>query len=128
MLESHLRQVKIALVICLTSDMQFGVLAPNMRINARIYEMFERIDPADVPAFARKFRSESDEQRLHTFRELIVGAHLRAHGLDARYEQLVRGKTPDWVTLDRAARPDELIDVATLHQRRETKTDMTRTL
>lgn len=104
--------------------MQYGKLAGNDHINARIYEMFGQIDPADVAAFVRKFRKERDEQRFHTFRELVVGSHLRQSGLNARYEQRVQDKTPDWVIYDQAGAVHELIDVTSLHQRRETETDM----
>jgi hypothetical protein len=108
--------------------MEFGVLAGNSHINARIYEMFKCIDPADVPVFVRKFRSERDEQRFHTFRELIVGSYLCARGLKVRYEQQILGKTPDWVLVDSSDQAEELVDVVTLHQRRETETDMVGTL
>lgn len=108
--------------------MQFGTLAGNSHINTRIYEMFGQIDPADVAAFVRKFRTERDDQRFHTFRELVVGSHLRLRGLNARYEQRVQDKTPDWVVYDSAGSIQELIDVTSLHQRLEKKTDMLRTL
>lgn len=108
--------------------MQFGVLAGNEHINSRIYQMLEQIDPIDVQAFVRKFRSERDEQRMHTFRELVVGSHLRTNGLNARYEQMVLGKTPDWVICNSENDLTELVDVVSLHQRRETETDMLGTL
>lgn len=108
--------------------MLFGVLAGNEHINSRIYQMLEQIDPVDVSAFVRKFRTERDEQRMHTFRELVVGSHLRTNGLNARYEQVVLRKTPDWVIYNSADEPTELVDVVSLHQRRETETDMLGTL
>jgi hypothetical protein len=108
--------------------MQFGVLAGNKHINSRIYQMFELIDPADVMTFVRKFRSERDQQRFHTFRELVVGSHLRANGIYARYEQEILGKTPDWTIYGPDRQTKELIDVVSLHQRRETETEMVSTL
>lgn len=108
--------------------MKFGVLAKNQHINSRIYEMFGRIDPTDVPTFVRKFRSERDEQRFHTLRELMVGSHLQAHGMRARYEQDIRGKTPDWVLYDSSGGIQELVDLVSLHQRREIEMDMVGTL
>lgn len=108
--------------------MKYGVLAGNNHINARIYQLFDDIDAEDVNAFVRKFRREKGEHRMHTFRELIVGSHLRKYGLDARYEQEVQGKTPDWVI--RAPDGDvlEIVDVVTLHQRKALETDMVGTL
>lgn len=108
--------------------MQYGQLAGNQRINSRIYEMFEQIDPTDVPVFVRKFRSERDEQRFHTFRELVVGSHLRVNGMAARYAQQIFGKTPDWVIYETQRRVEEVVDVVSLHQRKETETDMVATL
>jgi len=104
--------------------MKFGVLAGNSYINSRIYEMFDSIHPSDVSTFVRKFRSESDNQRFHTFRELILGSELRRRGLNLRYEQKVNGKTPDWVILNEAGGIDEILDVVTLHQRRSTDLDI----
>jgi len=108
--------------------MKYGVLAVNSHINSRIYEMFEDIDPSDVAAFAKKFKSESNEQRFHTLRELIIGSQLRRQGLKLRYGRKVHGKTPDWVSVDDADQIDEILDVVTLRQRRETETDILSTL
>ena len=80
--------------------------------------MFERIDPSDIPAFVRKFRTESDDQRFHTFRELILGAELCRKGLKLRYEMKIEDKTPDWTILAETGEVDEILDVVTLHQRR----------
>jgi hypothetical protein len=80
--------------------MDFGTLAGNDSINSRIHEMLDTLHPEDVPRFVRKFRRDPDELCFHTYRELILGAHLRACGWNLRYEQSLSGKTPDWV-LDR---------------------------
>jgi hypothetical protein len=109
--------------------MRYGVLAGNEQINARIYELFGHLDPSDVERFVRKFRRQSDAQRFHTYRELILGGHLRREGWDLRYEQRVAGKTPDWVLLSGANRAIvEVVDVVTLHQRREVDVRISRTV
>jgi hypothetical protein len=108
--------------------MKFGVLAGNSHINARIHKMLEEIDSSDVSAFIRKFKSERNEQLFHTYRELIIGAELRRHGFRLRYEQKVLEKTPDWVIVDEVDQVGEILDVVTLHQRRETETDMQHTV
>lgn len=108
--------------------MKFGILAGNSHINSRIYEMFEDIDPSDVLVFVRKFKSEGNEQRFHTFRELIIGSQLCRSGLKLRYERKVLGKTPDWVIVDDADQIEEIFDVVTIHQRREIETDIQRTI
>jgi hypothetical protein len=97
--------------------MNFGRLAGNDSINRRIYEMFGALDPADTHRFVRKFRSDGDEECFHTYRELILGAHLRARGWDLRYEQNLGGKRPDWALVN-DGQITEIIDVVTLHQRR----------
>lgn len=77
-----------------------------------------------MPIFLRKFATEPDLQRFHTYRELILGAHLREKGVNARYEIKVGKKTPDWVVLDNEGSPIETVDVFTLHQRREKGDEM----
>lgn len=81
--------------------------------------MFESIDSRDVPTFVRKFRTESDNQCFHTYRELILGSKLCQRGLNLRYEQDVNSKTPDWVVLGKSGEVEEILDVVTLHQRRD---------
>jgi hypothetical protein len=98
--------------------MNFGTLAGNDSINSRIHEMLGTLQPADVSRFVRKFRSDADEQCFHTYRELILGAHLRTRGWNLRYEQRLGGRTPDWVLIDDDGQVAEIIDVVTLHQRR----------
>src|SRR5690606_11783517 len=95
--------------------MRFGVISGNGAINARIYAAFEHQHPDDVPKIAAKFKNTTDTHRFHSFRELLVGAHLRANGLDVRYERSVGGKAPDWTLVDEQGDPVELIDVATIH-------------
>jgi hypothetical protein len=98
--------------------MNFGTLAGNDFINSRIHEMLGALHPEDVPRFVRKFRSNPDEQRFHTYRELILGAHLRTCGWNLRYERSLGGRTPDWVLIDDGGQVAEIVDVVTLHQRR----------
>lgn len=107
--------------------MRFGVIAGSEAINTRIYAALEHIHPDDAPKIVAKFRCTSDKQRFHAFRELLVGAHLRANGLEVRYERKMLGKTPDW-TLLVAGDAVELIDVATIHQRKALDAEIGRTL
>jgi hypothetical protein len=100
--------------------MQHGALAGNTSINDRIYACLATLDPRDVPAFVRKFRRAEDGERFHTFRELILGAHLRERGWMVRYEQALANKTPDWLIPAEADAPSEIVDVVTLHQKRLT--------
>jgi hypothetical protein len=108
--------------------MQFGILAGNDYINKRIYKLLSEIHPADVASFVRKFLSESDEQCFHTYRELILGSHLRSQGSNWRYEQKIGRQTPDWVVRDSDDQVIEIVDVYTLHQRRETDVQISKGL
>jgi hypothetical protein len=101
--------------------MRFGRIAGNDAINFRIYESFEQLDAADVRRFVKKFNAEKDPHRFHTYRELLIGAHLRRRGWNARYEQRVGVNTPDWAVVDQAGSVIEVVDVVTLHQRRVTE-------
>jgi hypothetical protein len=109
--------------------MRFGVIAGNDAVNTRIYAALEHIHPDDVPKLVSKFRdSKTDKQSFHVFRELLVGSHLRVNELDARYEWVVDGKTPDWTLLKEGTTPVEFIDVTTIHQRYELDAEIGRTL
>lgn len=108
--------------------MNFGTLAGNDYINSRIHELLGKIHPEDVRSFVRKFRSCSDEECFHTYRELILGAHVRSGGWNLRYEQSLAGKRPDWVLIDDSGRVAEIIDVVTLHQRRVIDIDIVKTV
>jgi hypothetical protein len=98
--------------------MHFGKLAGNDHINGRIYELLGEVHSDDVSRFVRKFRNSSDEECFHTYRELILGAHLRSGGWNLRYEQNLDGRTPDWALMDDDGHVAEILEVVTLHQRR----------
>lgn len=108
--------------------MRFGRLAGNDWINTRIYECFGAIDSRDVETFVRKFRTENDQQRFHTFRELICGAELFRRGLKPRYEQALGGLTPDWTIYGEGGIESEIVDVVTLHPRHDVEKDIARTV
>jgi hypothetical protein len=95
--------------------MRFGRLAGNDSVNTVIYQCLDIIDSRDAITFVRRFRSEIDPQRLHTFRELIFGAELFLRGLRPRYEQALGMSTPDWTLCDTSGAVLEIIDVVTLH-------------
>jgi hypothetical protein len=108
--------------------MKYGILSRNKSINTKIYQSFELIDTNDVESFVSKFMSEIREQKNHTFRELITGAYLASNGLNVKYEQTISGKTPDWSVVGTYGDIEEIIDVVTIHQRREIEKDMIETL
>jgi len=108
--------------------MRFGRLAGNDSINTRIYECFDAIDSRDVATFVRKLRTESDQQRFHTFRELICGAELAARGMQPRYEQSLGDSTPDWTIYDEQGTAKEIVDVVTLNPRYEVASDIAKSV
>ena len=94
-------------------------LDPDEDGNHRLQELVKKLDADDVQVFVNKFTTQSLSSRFHTYRELLIGAHLREHGFDVRYEHQIGGKTPDWSLLNTDGTPKEIIDVFTLHQRHE---------
>jgi hypothetical protein len=78
--------------------MKFGQISPAPRMNATIYRCFELIGDEDARKFVKKFAEQPHDgpQVMHTFRELVVGAHMVTQGLPARYDDKVDGKKPDW--------------------------------
>jgi hypothetical protein len=94
-------------------------LDPDEAGNAHLHELIDRLHPDDAAPFVEKLTTQPLRARFHTYRELLLGAHLRQSGANFRYEQLICGKTPDWSLCGEDSRLLEVIDVVTLHQRNE---------
>ena len=93
--------------------------------NAHLQSLVRRMHPDDVSTFVEKLTTQPLRARFHTYRELLVGAHVRERGADFRYERMIKGQTPDWSLLDDSQRLQEVIDVMTLHQRNEKEREIT---
>jgi hypothetical protein len=83
--------------------MKYGQIAGSKVINYAIYRCFDYLCEEDQQRFVKKFHEQphGSEQRLHTFRELILGAYLSSRGFRVRNEYSVEGKTPDWCIVDK---------------------------
>jgi len=81
---------------------EYGKIAGNKSINTKIYACFKYLCKKDVLQFVKKFGEQphGQEQVMHTFRELILGAFLASNGLVVRYDYRVGRKTPDWCIFD----------------------------
>jgi hypothetical protein len=82
--------------------MEYGQIAGNSSINATIYHCFEYLREEDERKFVKKFREQPHDsvQIAHTFRELVLGAHLSSKGVTVRYDHRIGAQTPDWSILD----------------------------
>ena len=94
-------------------------LDPDERGNQHLQGLVRKLHPDDAPSFVNKFTSQPLIARFHTYRELLVGAYLREQRIDVRYERAIDGQTPDWYLAAHDGAHDEILDVFTLHQRRE---------
>jgi hypothetical protein len=94
-------------------------LDPDNYGNEHLHALLRRVHPDDVRPFVEKLTKQPLRDRFHTYRELLIGVHLRDRGFDARYEQAIFGQTPDWSLIDSGGNFMELIDVLTLHQRHD---------
>ena len=103
-------------------------LDPNEEGNTHLYTLLRKINPDDVQIFVEKLTTQPLDTRFHTYRELLIGAHLCEHGLQVRYEHQIDSKTPDWSLLNIEGFPKEVIDVFTLHQRRDKDIEITTSL
>lgn len=105
--------------------MKHGQIAGNTSINSTIYRCFGYIRSEDRERFVRKFAEQphDQDQVMHTFRELVLGAFLGAQGLDARNEIRVVGKTPDWCILDDQAIVS-IVELVNFHVDRTTYVEM----
>jgi hypothetical protein len=110
--------------------MKYGQIAKRQSINAKIYKCFEHLCEKDVLKFVKKFREQphDQEQVMHTFRELILGAFLASNGFNVRYDHRVDGKTPDWCLLDNTSSLLGIIELINFHIDRVTETAQKRKL
>lgn len=94
-------------------------LDPDEQGNAHLQDLIGHLHPEDIAPFAEKLTTQPLRARFHTYRELLLGVHLRQRGANFRYEQVIGGKTPDWSLHGDGAQLLEVIDVLTLHQRND---------
>jgi hypothetical protein len=104
----------------LDAKMEYGQIAGNRAIDAKIKYCFQFMSPADVGKFVKRFASlpevhDTRDERLHVFRELIIGAYLGSEGFQIEYARLIEEKTPDWTILGQGGDPIALIEVVTFH-------------
>ncbi|WP_041388935.1 hypothetical protein [Polaromonas sp. JS666] len=100
-------------------------LDPDEQGNAHLQDLVRHLHPDDVAPFVEKLATQPLRARFHTYRELLLGVHIREGGADFRYERMIDGQTPDWSLLDDKKRLLEVIDVLTLHQRSEKEREIT---
>lgn len=109
-----------------TLTMSYGQIAGSSRVNAAIYRCFEFIPESDAARFVRKFAEQphDEDQVMHTFRELILGAFLGSRGLTVQSERPIAGKTPDWSVLC-GGELQCVIELTDFHTDQSTEEDMT---
>ena len=106
--------------------MKYGQIAGNKYINATIYRCFEFICEEDERKFVKKFCEQSldEDQLMHTFRELILGAYLSSNGFKVRYEHAVNGNTPDWCILDEKVTVSGIVELMNFHVDKATENEI----
>lgn len=93
---------------------RYGVIAGNPSINHAIYRAFGDLPDAVAEKVAKRLKQQADakqDQVMHTFRELLIGAHLARSGYEVDYERPVSGKTPDWTTIGEQQDPTGIVEV-----------------
>ena len=108
--------------------MKYGQIARSTSINAAIYRCFEYISEEDAKAFVKKFGEQphDQDQVMHTFRELILGAFLGSKSVAVRYDQSLGGKTPDWSILDENRTLRCIVELVNFHTDRATEDEIKR--
>jgi hypothetical protein len=76
-------------------------------------------EPVADRLVARFKLAKGENDVLHAFRELKVGAAIARAGGTVVYERKIGGKTPDWTLLDDTGRPIAIADVFTFHLEKE---------
>ncbi len=100
--------------------MEYGQIAGNRSIDAKIKRCFEFISEKDAKQFVKKFASlphveDTIDERLHVFRELIIGAYLVTQGFRVQYSRALDKKTPDWSILGDGDKLTAIVEVVTFH-------------
>lgn len=74
----------------------FPRLGPDEQGNAHLQDLIGQLHSDDVSPFVKKLTTQPLRARFHTYRELLLGVHLRQGGANFRYEQVIGGQTSDW--------------------------------
>lgn len=108
----------------------YGQIAESSTVNEAIYEYFRYIAEKDRRKFVTKFRKQphDENQVMHTFRELILGAYLASSSLKIEYDRKIDGKTPDWVILNDESSPGGIVELVNFHADQGTEKDIERQL
>ena len=96
--------------------------------NEHLHALLRRLHADDVRSFVKKLTKPQLRGRFHTYRELLIGVHLRDRGFDMRYERRVADQTPDWCLADEDNSSIEIVDVLTLHQRHEKDVEISKAI
>ncbi len=108
------------------THMKYGQITGNEKLDESICCFFEYVCEEDRRKFTKKFskiRSDLDQTR-HTLRELVIGAHLRANGFQARYDYAVDNKTPDWCILNDESAVIGIVEQRSFHIDKATETEI----
>jgi hypothetical protein len=110
------------------SHMKYGQITGNERINGPICDFFEYVCEEDQRKFTKKFREipTDSDQTMHTFRELILGAPLRANDLQVRHDYAVGNKTPDWCILNDESAVIGIVELTNFHIDKATEIEIKR--
>lgn len=79
--------------------MKYSQILNHDNSAALIKNSFEHLCSDDVKKFQKNFKDHNGTQVVHTLRELVLGAYLKANGFFVRYEYVIEGETPDWSIL-----------------------------
>ena len=97
--------------------MKFGKIAENPKINNAIYGFFDYLNEKNQKKFVKKFKEQPHNQNqvMHTFRELILGAYLSSCGFTVDYEREIGLKTPDWTICNKSYETIAIVEMAYHH-------------
>ena len=100
-----------------TTIMKYGQITGSKKVNYAIYQCLAHLCEEDQQRFVKKFREQphDSDQRVHTFRELILGAYLSSRGFRVKHEYSVEGKTPDWCILDNSSMVAGIAELVNFH-------------
>jgi len=97
--------------------MKYGQVSENENINATIYHCLTYLSEKETLKFVRKFREQphDQDQVMHTFRELILGAYLSKSGFLVENDYKIKTKTPDWCIFNDNYTPKCILELVNFH-------------
>lgn len=103
--------------------MIYGTILENKKMNKTIYDCFDLLPEREQKRYVKKFKEQphNEDQFIHTFRELILGAFLSANGFIVESERQIGKQKPDWSIINNSLEVIAIVEMFHHHIDHKTK-------